>query len=87
MSTHEICQSCQFPTQFTPSDEEIKIYTEFHNKINKLVDEADVYAISVWSNLSKQKRSDWADYIGKLREIQNYNDIHAKLPESPSRDE
>ena len=46
MNRNEICHSCQIV-----DEEGINTRIKLNNKINELIDEADKYAISVWSEL------------------------------------
>lgn len=59
-----ICKSCQIEDV---DEEKIEARYYFNAKINKLINEADEYAISVWSKLTKDQQCEWANYIGKLR--------------------
>ena len=76
MNRHDICISCQI------ADDNTRI--NLHNKINELIDEADKYAISVWSELSRHQQSEWANYIGNLRVVQQSN-MTTELPDPPKR--
>jgi hypothetical protein len=79
MNRNEICHSCQ-----VVDEEEQNARIEFTTKINELIDEADTYAISVWSELSRHQQSEWANYIGKLRVVQLSN-MTTELPDPPKR--
>jgi hypothetical protein len=81
MNRNEICHSCQIEDV---DEEEQNARIEFTTKINELIDEADTYAISVWSELSRHQQSEWANYIGKLRVVQLSN-MTTELPDPPKR--
>ena len=76
MNRHDICISCQI------ADDNTRI--NLHNKINELINEADKYAISVWSELSRHQQSEWANYIGKLRTTHFLFD-KTEFPKPPKR--
>ena len=76
MNRHDICISCQI------ADDNTRI--NLYNKINELINEADKYAISVWSELSRHQRGEWANYIGNLRVVQQSN-MTTELPDPPKR--
>ena len=76
MNRHDICISCQI------ADDNTRI--NLYNKINELINEADKYAISVWSELSRHQQSEWANYIGNLRVVQQSN-MTTELPDPPKR--
>ena len=79
MNRNEICHSCQIV-----DEEGINTRIKFNNKINELIDEADKYAISVWSELSRHQQSEWANYIDNLRVVQQSN-MTTELPDPPKR--
>ena len=81
MNRNEICHSCQIEDV---DEEKMKARGDFNIKINKLVDEADEYAISVWSELSRHQQCEWANYIGKLRQTPFLFD-KTELPDPPKR--
>tara|TARA_R110000851_G_scaffold23744_1_gene69309 strand:- start:147 stop:425 length:279 start_codon:yes stop_codon:yes gene_type:complete len=81
MNRNEICHSCQIEDV---DEEEQNARIEFTTKINELIDEADTYAISVWSELSRHQQSEWANYIGKLRTTQFLFD-KTEFPKPPKR--
>ena len=81
MNRNEICHSCQIEDV---DEEEQNARIEFTTKINELIDEADTYAISVWSELSRHQQSEWANYIGNLRVVQQSN-MTTELPDPPKR--
>tara|TARA_B110001452_G_C15200007_1_gene416500 strand:+ start:1169 stop:1423 length:255 start_codon:yes stop_codon:yes gene_type:complete len=76
-----ICKSCQIEDV---DEEEQNARIEFNTKINELIDEADTYAISVWSELSRHQQSEWANYIGKLRQTPFLFD-KTEFPKPPKR--
>tara|TARA_B110001452_G_scaffold4243_1_gene3907 strand:+ start:1267 stop:1521 length:255 start_codon:yes stop_codon:yes gene_type:complete len=78
MNRNEICHSCQI------EDEDDEERNARNTKINELIDEADKYAISVWSELSRHQQSEWANYIGNLRVVQQSN-MTTELPDPPKR--
>jgi hypothetical protein len=78
MNRHDICISCQIV------DEDDEERNARNTKINELIDEADKYAISVWSELSRHQQSEWANYIGNLRVVQQSN-MTTELPDPPKR--
>ena len=59
-----ICRSCQIEDV---DEEKIKAQGCFNLKIEKLILEADEYAVSVWSKLTRHQQCEWGDYIRKLR--------------------
>lgn len=79
MNRNEICHSCQ-----VVDEEKQNAYIEFKTKINELVDKADTYAISVWSELSRHQQCEWANYIGKLRRTPFLFD-KTEFPKPPKR--
>ena len=78
MNRHDICISCQIV------DEDDEERNARNTKINELIDEADTYAISVWSELSRHQQSEWANYICKLRTTHFLFD-KTEFPKPPKR--
>lgn len=76
-----ICKSCQIEDV---DEEKVKAHLYFNVKINKLINEADEYAISVWSKLTKDQQCEWANYIGKLRRTPFLFD-KTEFPKPPKR--
>tara|TARA_B110000483_G_C18165632_1_gene531159 strand:- start:307 stop:552 length:246 start_codon:yes stop_codon:yes gene_type:complete len=76
-----ICKSCQIEDV---DEEKAKAHLYFNVKINKLIDEADEYAISVWSKLTKDQQCEWGNYIRKLRRTPFLFD-KTEFPKPPKR--
>jgi len=87
MNRDNICNQCKTEADGISRDELMEARLReilWNEKINEIMNEADKYTISVWSELSIQQRSDWANYISKLRIIRHI-DIDGELPDPPKR--
>jgi hypothetical protein len=72
----DVCKTCQ--VEDSDVKERVKL---FYNKIDKMVSEADKYAVSVWQNLSNTERNEWLNYINKLRQLEySYTDVEWPIP-------
>lgn len=85
--TDWVCDQCKTEADGISWDELMESRQreiDWNHKVNEIMNEADEYAISVWSELSIQQRSDWANYISKLRIIR-HTKIDVELPDPPKR--